>query len=163
VILVDADLLLYASISDFDQHERARIWLDDKLNAPIRVGLPWSLLTCAVTGTDRGRLGGMNLRPPPFILIRALSLPPEYSPKTHNRPVARVRNPESPRWVRPAPPPSRSAGGGEPAEVHHIARDDQVAALSGRGDDGRVDAVRSFRLGEKLAGASGEVGAERLD
>jgi len=41
VILVDANLLLYASISDFEQHEVARSWLDERLNAPIRCGLPW--------------------------------------------------------------------------------------------------------------------------
>jgi len=34
--------LLYATISDYEQHEAARRWLDDRLNAPIRVGLPWA-------------------------------------------------------------------------------------------------------------------------
>jgi toxin-antitoxin system PIN domain toxin len=41
VILVDANLLLYATIADFAQHAAARAWLDDRLNAPARVGLPW--------------------------------------------------------------------------------------------------------------------------
>jgi uncharacterized protein len=41
LILVDANLLLYAVISEYEQHEAARAWLDDRLNAPIRVGLPW--------------------------------------------------------------------------------------------------------------------------
>jgi len=44
VILVDANLLLYATISDFDQHAAARAWLDERLNAPARVGLPWPSL-----------------------------------------------------------------------------------------------------------------------
>jgi toxin-antitoxin system PIN domain toxin len=44
VILVDANLLLYATISDFAQHAAARAWLDDRLNAPTRVGLPWPTL-----------------------------------------------------------------------------------------------------------------------
>lgn len=41
MILVDANLLLYAVISEYEQHEAARAWLDGRLNAPIRVGLPW--------------------------------------------------------------------------------------------------------------------------
>lgn len=44
MILVDANLLLYATISDFDQHAAARAWLDERLNAPARVGLPWPSL-----------------------------------------------------------------------------------------------------------------------
>jgi len=44
VILVDANLLLYATISDFAQHPAARAWLDERLNAPARVGLPWPTL-----------------------------------------------------------------------------------------------------------------------
>lgn len=44
MILLDANLLLYATISDFAQHPAARAWLDDRLNAPVRVGLPWPTL-----------------------------------------------------------------------------------------------------------------------
>jgi len=44
VILVDANVLLYATISDFEQHVAARAWLDERLNAPIKVGLPWPSL-----------------------------------------------------------------------------------------------------------------------
>jgi toxin-antitoxin system PIN domain toxin len=48
MILVDSNLLVYAHISSFPQHERARDWLDGKLNETARVGLPWpSLLTFA--------------------------------------------------------------------------------------------------------------------
>lgn len=41
MILVDANLLLYATISDFEQHAPARAWLDERLNAPVRFGIPW--------------------------------------------------------------------------------------------------------------------------
>lgn len=44
MILVDANLLLYATISDFEQHTAARAWLDERLNGPARVGLPWPSL-----------------------------------------------------------------------------------------------------------------------
>jgi toxin-antitoxin system PIN domain toxin len=40
VILVDANLLIYAHVSSLPQHARARRWLDDRLNAGGRVGLP---------------------------------------------------------------------------------------------------------------------------
>jgi len=44
VILVDANLLLYAHVADFDQHPAARKWLDGRLRGPARVGLPWPSL-----------------------------------------------------------------------------------------------------------------------
>lgn len=44
MILIDANLLLYATIADFEQHEASRHWLDERLNAPVRVGLPWATL-----------------------------------------------------------------------------------------------------------------------
>jgi len=46
MILVDANLLIYARVSSFPQHDTARAWLDDRLNGTASVGLPWpSLLT----------------------------------------------------------------------------------------------------------------------
>jgi len=44
LILVDANLLVYASISTFAEHRRAREWLDGRLNGMDRVGLPWPSL-----------------------------------------------------------------------------------------------------------------------
>lgn len=44
MILVDANLLLYAQIAGFPQHERARRWLDERLNGAAPVGLPWPSL-----------------------------------------------------------------------------------------------------------------------
>ena len=41
MILVDANLLLYAQVETFEQHAAARRWLDDRLNGVERVGLPW--------------------------------------------------------------------------------------------------------------------------
>jgi hypothetical protein len=46
VILVDANLLIYASTPVVKEHPSARRWLDETLNGGMRVGLPWaSLLT----------------------------------------------------------------------------------------------------------------------
>jgi uncharacterized protein len=41
VILVDANLLVYAHVASFPQHKAARGWLDAKLSGVERVGLPW--------------------------------------------------------------------------------------------------------------------------
>jgi hypothetical protein len=35
---------VYAHVSSFPQHERARAWLDEQLNGAAPVGLPWSSL-----------------------------------------------------------------------------------------------------------------------
>ena len=46
MILVDANLLVYAHVESFPQHPQARSWLDDRLSGTGAVGLPWaSLLT----------------------------------------------------------------------------------------------------------------------
>jgi toxin-antitoxin system PIN domain toxin len=44
MILVDANLLIYAYARNLPQHEPARSWLDGQLGANHRVGLPWSSL-----------------------------------------------------------------------------------------------------------------------
>jgi toxin-antitoxin system PIN domain toxin len=41
VILIDANLLLYAKFVDLPQHARARTWLEDQLDSPGRIGIPW--------------------------------------------------------------------------------------------------------------------------
>ena len=42
MILIDANILIYAHVSSFAQHNLARNWLDQQLNASARVGLPWA-------------------------------------------------------------------------------------------------------------------------
>jgi uncharacterized protein len=44
VILVDANILVYASVTTFPQHDPAREWLDQRINGAGPVGLPWSAL-----------------------------------------------------------------------------------------------------------------------
>jgi len=44
VILIDANILVYAHVSSFTQHELARDWLDQQINATAPVGLPWASL-----------------------------------------------------------------------------------------------------------------------
>jgi toxin-antitoxin system PIN domain toxin len=60
VILVDANLLLYAANRDAPEHEAARVWLDERLNGTVRVGLPWPSL-----------LGFVRIASNPAVLRRA--------------------------------------------------------------------------------------------
>lgn len=56
MILVDANLLLYAVVRDYPQHGAARDWLDERLNGHARVGLPWPSLLAFVRITTNPRL-----------------------------------------------------------------------------------------------------------
>ena len=42
MILIDANILIYAHVTSFAQHKLARNWLDRQLNASAPVGLPWA-------------------------------------------------------------------------------------------------------------------------
>jgi toxin-antitoxin system PIN domain toxin len=44
VILVDVNLLVYATNKSADQHTAAFIWFSHQLSGPARVGLPWHTL-----------------------------------------------------------------------------------------------------------------------
>ena len=42
--LVDANILVYARVASMAQHARAKEWLDERLNGPEPLGLPWPTL-----------------------------------------------------------------------------------------------------------------------
>jgi hypothetical protein len=42
VILIDANVLIYAHVCSFAQHERMRDWFDRQLNGTVPVGLLWA-------------------------------------------------------------------------------------------------------------------------
>src|SRR4051794_2410017 len=44
VILVDANILIYATDPRSENHQQARNWLDGQLSGDTRVGLPWESL-----------------------------------------------------------------------------------------------------------------------
>ena len=48
MILLDANLLLYAANRAAPEHELARAWLDDWLNGTVPLGLPWPSLLAFV-------------------------------------------------------------------------------------------------------------------
>lgn len=56
MIAVDANLLVYAHVTSYPQHDAAREWLEEELaNAP-RVGLPWSSLLTFVRLVSNPRM-----------------------------------------------------------------------------------------------------------
>lgn len=54
-MLVDANLLLYAVDATSPWHQRAAGWLEEVLNGPRRVGLPWPSLTAFLRITTHPR------------------------------------------------------------------------------------------------------------
>lgn len=56
MILVDANLLIYAHVGTFSQHGRAREWLDARLNGVAPVGLPWPSLLAFLRLTTNPRV-----------------------------------------------------------------------------------------------------------
>ena len=44
MILIDANILIYAHVKTMEQHQRSKEWLDQMLNGPAPVGLPWPSL-----------------------------------------------------------------------------------------------------------------------
>jgi uncharacterized protein len=48
VIALDANLLVYAHVRSYEQHEAAREWLEEQLISAPRVGLPWPSLLAFV-------------------------------------------------------------------------------------------------------------------
>lgn len=53
MILVDANLLIYAVNADAPHHEQARAWLEDVLSGTTFVGLPWVSLLAFLRITTR--------------------------------------------------------------------------------------------------------------
>ncbi len=62
-MLVDANLLLYAADSASPFHVRAGEWLEDVLNGPYRVALPWQSLTAFVRISTHPRAWDRPLDP----------------------------------------------------------------------------------------------------
>ena len=56
MILVDANLLIYASVDSFPQYARARRWLDERLSGVAPVGLPWPSLLSFLRMTTNPRV-----------------------------------------------------------------------------------------------------------
>jgi toxin-antitoxin system PIN domain toxin len=56
VILIDANILIYAQNEDAPSHHQARVWLDGQLGGLARVGLPWGSLLAFLRVTTNPRI-----------------------------------------------------------------------------------------------------------
>ena len=63
MILVDANLLIYAVDSDSPHHFRARSWLEDALSGGETVGFPWMVLLAFLRVTTRASILVRPLEP----------------------------------------------------------------------------------------------------
>lgn len=62
-MLVDANLLIYAHDSSSGQHEAARSWLEEQLNGPRRVGIPWPSILAFLRLTTNPRVSDRPATP----------------------------------------------------------------------------------------------------
>lgn len=65
MILVDANLLVYAYVRSMPEHERALAWLEERLNDTPPVGLPWASLLAFLRLVSNPRL----FEKPPSIVM----------------------------------------------------------------------------------------------
>lgn len=63
-MLVDANVLLYARDAESPFHERARTWLTERLDGPVRLALPWASLVAFLRISTNSRAYRRPLLPP---------------------------------------------------------------------------------------------------
>ena len=87
MILVDANLLIYAKVSEYAEHQHALSWLESRLNGPGRVGLPWPSLLAFLRIITNSRVFD-----PPLSILEAwdqvkewLTLPTVWIPEPTER------------------------------------------------------------------------------
>ena len=56
MILIDANLLIYAIDADSPSHKKARRWLERTLSGTTRAGLPWIVILAFLRITTHGRI-----------------------------------------------------------------------------------------------------------
>lgn len=90
MILVDANLLIYAGVASVPEHERARVWLDGQFADASRVGLPWQcLLAYLRITTKRGGFAHAQSIESAWTQVRAwLSQPSAWIPQPTERHAA---------------------------------------------------------------------------
>ena len=87
MILVDANLLIYAVDSDSPHHRPARRWLEDALSGPTPVGLAWIVILAFLRLTTRPGILRRPLTPE-----RALDFVEEWLSQPYVEPVTPGEN-----------------------------------------------------------------------
>jgi uncharacterized protein len=87
VILIDANLLMYAHFGDYPAHARTRDWLDAQFSNGIRVALPWgSLLAFLRIASNRRYFPNAESIDDAWIQVQAwLSQPSAWIPEPTQR------------------------------------------------------------------------------
>lgn len=88
MILVDANLLLYAHNSSTEQHEKARVWLEEVFSGHEPVGLSWPTILAFLRITTNPRL------PHPLSRAEAMQIVSEWL----ERPQAVLVGPGENHW-----------------------------------------------------------------
>lgn len=60
MIVIDANLLLYAYDSRSDKHQKSRYWLEQVLSGGTPVGLPWQVVAAFIRITTHPRIPGQR-------------------------------------------------------------------------------------------------------
>jgi uncharacterized protein len=63
VIVLDANILLYAYDADSDKHAKARAWVEEVFSVASPVGLPWQTLSAFMRIVTNPRLTGKRFTP----------------------------------------------------------------------------------------------------
>ena len=69
MIVLDANLLLYAYDSDSQQHVKARAWVERVFSDGTPIGLPWQTVTAFLRIATNPRLSGKRFTPEEAVLI----------------------------------------------------------------------------------------------
>lgn len=90
MILVDANLLLYAYVPESEQHEQARAWLEEAFSGPEPVKLAWDSI-----------LAFLRIRTDPRLYRRPLSISEAVSVVSEwlSEPSVGILHPEERHWA----------------------------------------------------------------
>ena len=85
--MVDANLLMYSVHEQFEAHEPARSWLDERLNGSDGVGLPWAALVSflRLSASPRVLSSPIRLRDAAGVVGAWLALPTTWTPEPSGR------------------------------------------------------------------------------
>ena len=89
MIVVDANLLLYAFDTASDKHDRARRWLETIFSSGVAVGLPWSAVAAFLRVVTNSRIPGKR-----FTVEEAIQIVDEWL----EQPNVRVLAPADQHW-----------------------------------------------------------------
>jgi toxin-antitoxin system PIN domain toxin len=89
VIVIDANILLYAYDADSDKHAKARAWVEEVFSGASPVGLPWQTVSAFMRIVTNPRLTGKRFTPAEVV---------EIVDEWVNQPNVRLLGPGDDHW-----------------------------------------------------------------